>query len=232
MKTKEYNLSGFSRVSARFAMDIEIARADNFSVSITGGDAVVDHMEVSLQGDKLVLAYKLDLVSFFAIPFTRTVAKITLPDLSELDIVGAAHATVKGFNSGNDFSIVLSGASRIEFYDMAVGNVKWDLSGASRINGAFKATGNVDMRISGASRIDLKGSANDLEIDASGASRLELDDFQVHNAKVKLSGATNSAINVSGRLDVSLEGASKLEYGGQPTLGDVRVIGASSLRKK
>jgi hypothetical protein len=232
MKTKEYDLSGFTRVSARFAMDIEITRADNFAVNVTGGDTVIDHIDVSLQGDKLVLAYKLDLVSFFAIPFTRTTARISLPDLREMDILGAAHATVKGFNSANDLTIKLSGASRIELYDMAVGNLKWDLSGASRINGDIKAQGNIDMRISGASRMDLKGSAADLEIDASGASRLELDDFQVRNAKIKLSGATNTAINVNGRLDVTLEGASKLDYGGQPTLGDVRVIGASSLRKK
>jgi len=37
---------------------------------------------------------------------------------------------------------------------------------------------------------------------------------------------------VVGKLNVNLEGASKLEYEGQPTLGEVRVVGASSLKKK
>jgi hypothetical protein len=271
MKTKEYDFRGFTRVLAKSAMNIEVTKGDSYVVSITGEDTVVDRMEVSVEVDRLALDYKRDLVSFFAIPFARATARITLPDLREMDMEGAAHATVKGFKSRNDFAIVLSGATRIELNDIAVGNMKCDVSGASRMSGDIKATGNVDMRISGAgrivlkgyaddleidasgasrisgdikasgnvdmrisgaSRIDLKGYADDLEIDASGASGLELDEFKVHNAKVKLSGASRSAVSVNARLDVALEGASKLDYGGDPTMGDVRVVGASSLIKK
>ncbi len=90
MSTKEYNLSGFTRINVRFAMEVEIVRADSYSVTITGSDPLINNIEVNLEGDKLVLGYNLNLVSFFTAPFTRARARITLPDLRELNITGAA----------------------------------------------------------------------------------------------------------------------------------------------
>jgi hypothetical protein len=232
MATKEFNYSGFTRINVRFAMEVEIIRADSFSVTVTGSDALLDNLYASLEGDRLILGYNLNLVSFFTAPFTRAHARITLPDLRELNISGAAKGVLKGFNSQNDFSLYITGASHLEISDVSVGSMRWDLSGASRINGQMKVSGNVDFRITGASRIDLKGSAQDMDLEATGASHIDLLDFVIRNARVKLSGASRSTVNMNGKLDVDLGGASNLEYAGQVTMGDVRVTGASTLKKR
>lgn len=39
-------------------------------------------------------------------------------------------------------------------------------------------------------------------------------------------------INLDGRLDTEVSGASTLEYIGDPTLGDINSSGASTIRKK
>jgi hypothetical protein len=232
MATKEFNYSGFTRINVRFAMEIEVVRADTFSVSVSGSDALLDNLYISLEGDRLILGYNLNLVSFFAAPFTRAHARITLPDLRELNISGAARGNVRGFNSSNDFTLYISGASHLEFSDMSVGSMNWDLSGASRINGQVKVAGDVDFRITGASRIDLKGAAQDMDLEATGASHIDLYDFTIRNARVKLSGASRSTLNMNGKLDVDLGGASVLEYAGQATMGEARVVGASTLKKR
>ncbi len=115
---------------------------------------------------------------------------------------------------------------------MSVGNMKWDLSGASRINGQIKAAGDIDLNITGASRIELKGSASDMIVHATGASHIDLNGFLIRNANIKLTGASRSMVNLNGKLDVVLEGASSLEYGGQVTLGEVKIAGASTFKKK
>src|SRR5512146_508333 len=102
MATKEFNYSGFTRINVRFAMEVEIVRADSFSVTVTGSDTLLDNLYASLEGDRLILGYNLNLVSFFTAPFTRAHARITLPELRELNISGAARGTVRGFNSPND----------------------------------------------------------------------------------------------------------------------------------
>jgi hypothetical protein len=232
MDNKNFNLSGFKRVYIKFAMEAEIVQADSYSLSISGSDTLIDNIDVYLEGDKLIMGYNLNLISLFAAPFTRARARITLPELRELKIVGAARCTLRGFNSQDEFSLQVAGASRLEIEEMTAGNVKWDLSGASHISGRIAAQGNLEMKVAGASRVKITGSAQNLDLDASGASHFELDSFPVHNAKVRLVGASRGNVNLDGRLDVVLEGASNLEYLGQASIGDVRVTGASSIKKR
>jgi hypothetical protein len=232
MSNREFNLSGFTRINVRFAMEVEIVKSDSYSVSVSGSDMLVDNIDVSLEGDRLIIGYKLNLISFFTAPFTRAHARITLPELRELNITGAVRGTVKGFDSPGDFALSVAGASRLDISDMSSGSMKWDISGASHIDGQVKIAGDVDIRVAGATRVELKGSAQDLNIEATGASHIDLKDLALRNARVRMSGASRSTVNLNGKLDVDLSGASNLEYTGQVAMGDVRVTGASTLKKK
>jgi len=78
----------------------------------------------------------------------------------------------------------------------------------------------------------LKGSGKDLDLDATGASHIEAADFEVHNAKVRFAGASKGSLNLDGRLDAALDGASHLDFRGQATLGETRISGASSLQRR
>jgi len=78
----------------------------------------------------------------------------------------------------------------------------------------------------------LEGSANDVVVEADGASRVKLAGFTVNNADVSLGGASNGTVNLSGKLDADLSGASKLEYMGEPRMGTINTSGASTLSKK
>ena len=232
MATENYDLKDFKRISIKHAMEVDIIRADEYSISVSGNDTQLDNLKVVQEDDGLSFSYDINLGSILAAPFSKMHARITLPELRELRISGAARGTVKGFSSPNDFDLNVAGASRLDLTGMEVGSMKWDLSGASRIDGEIKAAGNVDLHIAGASHLDLKGSAKDILLDAAGASRIDLDNLQVVNAKVKLSGASHGSVNPSGKLDVDLSGASRLDYGTQATIGNVSVNGASTLKHR
>ncbi len=146
MSNREFNLSGFTRINVRFALEVEIVKSDSYSVSVSGSDMLVDNIDVSLEGDRLIIGYKLNLISFFTAPFTRAHARITLPELRELNITGAVRGTVKGFDSPGDFALYVAGASRLDISDMSLGSMKWDISGASHIDGQVKIAGDVDIR--------------------------------------------------------------------------------------
>ena len=108
MATREYDLSGFSRITVNTPMAVRISRADSYRVSITGSDTVIDHTEVNLEGDTLELGYKLGLTGILARPFSRLEAKITTPDLQKLDIKGAAHIKARDFIADHDLTILLT----------------------------------------------------------------------------------------------------------------------------
>jgi hypothetical protein len=105
------------------------------------------------------------------------------------------------------------------------------VSGASRLTGEMD-TGDITLEVSGASRLTLGGSGGDLRIDASGASQVDLAGFVVGDADVEASGASTVTVHVTGRLNADASGASRVEYLGDPRLGNIDTSGASSVRPK
>jgi hypothetical protein len=134
-----------------------------------------------------------------------------MPQLGGLTVSGASRGTVANFNSTEAVNIAVSGASRVTG-DITAGDIGFDVSGASTI--------------------ELEGSADNMVAAVSGASRFSLDDFTVNNANVNISGASTGTINLDGRLDANVSGASTLLYVGDPVMGTINVSGASTLSRK
>ena len=227
LDTKEFIYSDFDRIEASNAFELEVTQSSSYSVSITADDNLFDYIQVSKSGETL----KIKLKSGRSYHSCTAIAKITMPELRGLDLSGATRGTVSGFSSTENIDLEVSGASSLDLVEISAGDVKFDISGASKVTGDITA-GDADFDVSGASTVQLEGSASDIVVDASGASRVKLAAFSINNADVKLSGASSGTVNLDGRLDANLSGASKLEYIGEPTMGTINTSGASTLSKK
>jgi hypothetical protein len=252
LETRQYDFTDFTRVDIGSAFEYEIRRADTYSISITADSNLFDDLRVTKVGQTLDIGLEFPGISLtFFSPSPRLRAVITMPQLQGLDSSGATRGVVTGFSSGENLDVVVSGASTVELADIAAGDATFDVSGAStvklgefspgdatfEVSGASTVTGDIEvadmeMEVSGASTVRLEGSADGLTVDGSGASHLELANLEVENANVILSGASNATVNLNGRLDAELSGASTLEYIGEPTLGIMDITGASTLEKK
>ncbi|MFC2122661.1 head GIN domain-containing protein [Bacteroidota bacterium] len=207
LETKEYAFTDFNRVEVSSAIEFEVSQSSSYSISVTADDNVIEKVKVTKEGDTLKIGIEI-------IPRLGSLtlkAVVTMPHLGALITSGASHGTVSGFNSASEVNIRASGASKVE------GNI---------------IAGDVDFNVSGASIVRLQGSAKDMVANVSGASHFHLGDFTVISADVNLSGASTGTVNVSGRLDANLSGASKLSYIGEPTMGAINTSGASALSKK
>lgn len=211
---EEKDFSDFKIVNVGWAFEVEITQASSYNVNITADDNLFDYIEVSRTDYTLTIGVKSGYNYRPQWPWARLTlrAEITMPDLHELQLSGATRGTVEGFNSSHEFIL--------------------DLSGASSLTGDFTTSGDAQFTVSGASTAELEGASNNLTISASGASHLELSDFSVYNADVTLSGASRATVNLDGRLDADLSGASQLFYIGNPTMGDVNTSGGSTVGKK
>ena len=247
MATREYSFSDFSSVDVGGAFEVDVQRSDSYSVVVEADWLQLQVVKVSKQGETLRIGRQWHPLAWIPTG-TRPKATVTMPVLKGLSLHGATRGTVGGFSSSESFRMELSGASAVTG-DLIVGDATLKLSGASRaelsgsaadlrmdLSGASRAEGKLavaDAKLgaSGASRVELSGSAKDLVVDISGASHTELGDFTVQDANAKLSGASHATVNVAGRLDAHLAGASVLNCTGEPTMGDIRTSGASKLKK-
>ena len=207
LKTEEKDFSEFTRVEASHGFEVEIIRSLAYSLSITTDNNLLKYVEVSKDGETL----KIGLKPRVTVGPVTLKAKINMPDLYGINLSGGSRTSITGFSSSHDFSV--------------------GLSGGSRVTGDAKA-GNVDFNLSGGSQVVLEGTADDLVIDGSGGSQLDLEAFSVDNAEVHLSGGSRATVNVDGTLDVDLSGGSRVIYVGGPTLGDIDLSGGSVVAKK
>lgn len=106
----------------------------------------------------------------------------------------------------------LSGASSFKG-DLSGTEVDIDLSGASFFKGNIVAH-DVDFDLSGASSAILNGFCqSNMELEISGASKLEAAHFNAPSIHGNMSGASNADVTCCTSLNVDLSGASTLTYG-------------------
>jgi len=201
--TRDFDFIDFTAISAGAAFKVEVTKASDYSITITADRGKMDKIEVTKVGDRLIIGLKPNSGSWHTLK-----AEITLPDITSLTLSGAAKGTIQGFSFTHEFSLSLSGASKLSG-DLDAGDITFTLSGASTV--------------------DLQGSAGDMSVTAGGDSSVKLSGFEVDNADVMLSGASDGTVKVDGRLDANLSGASKLTVDGNPTMGDIKISGDSTI---
>jgi hypothetical protein len=207
-KTQSFTNTDFNALDISSAFNVNITQSTSYSITITANQRIMDQIEVKQNGNLLIIDVKPEAIlgSFNA------KAQITMPKLDNITLSGATRGTALGFNSNEPFNAKVSGASSLQLTDFHSADITVDLSGASTLNA--------------------KGSANNLSALVSGASNLNLLDLAINNANVNVSGASHATINLDGRLDANVSGASSLQYSGQPTLGTINTSGASTVTKK
>jgi hypothetical protein len=204
---KPFDLAGFSKLSAGSAFQVNVTQGASYSVVVTIDDNLVEYLDVTKSGDTLRLSLKPDV----GMRNATLQAQVTMPELTGLDLSGAAHTTLAGFSSEKPVTVGLSGASHLQ------GDLR---------------SGDAQFHLSGASKVELRGSASNLKVSASGASRTQLDQFNVKEAVVDASGASHITLNVADKLEAEASGASHVRYLGQPQVLKSHTSGASSIGKQ
>ena len=207
--TQEEAITGFDKVDASQSFEVDINQGEVYSVVIRVDDNVLPHLQVVKQGDTLNIGLKPG--QFYSIRDATMQAEVTMPELTGLDLSGASHATISGFESAKDLIVDLSGSSSLRG-DIEAGNASFDLSGSSDVT--------------------LTGSGGDVTIDASGSSDVNLAEFPIADADINVSGSSEVTVNPSGRLDVDASGASDVTYLGSPTMGVIDTSGSSTVNPR
>ena len=105
----------------------------------------------------------------------------------------------------------------------------FNISGASRVKVANMKSGDVKVNLSGASQLVADGTAQSVEADLSGASKLDGKDLQAAKVDVNASGASKADVYASAALKAEASGASTVHYYGSPPNISPKANGASKI---
>ncbi len=127
-------------------------------------------------------------------------------------------------------SLMASGASSIVSDGLIVGGkLTLAATGASSLDLSIDFE-NVSAKVSGASRAHLNGKANELDVEASGASSVHGFQLESENAKVNISGASSARLHATNHVSGQVVGSSSLRLLERPTTQNVSISGSSSVR--
>jgi hypothetical protein len=134
LRTALYDHTNFIRLSVHRAFEVDITKADFYSVSITADDNLFDHIVVEKTGESLHIGMKP------ASTFVRATLKaaVTMPDLKALNLTGASKGKISGFSFPHPVNFGLSGGSDLMLEAMETGDTEFKMSGASRVSGIIK----------------------------------------------------------------------------------------------
>src|SRR5438132_12792907 len=105
-------------------------------------------------------------------------------------------------------------------------------SGASRLNARQLSGPKFYLETTGASNVTLDGAVDELVANMTGASDLRAESLQTKTAELSVTGAGDARVTVSDTLKVSITGAGKVEYIGNPPHIEREITGAGSIRKR
>lgn len=162
LKSEKRNVSGFSKIDAGGAVELEIAAGKDFDVSVETDDNLLEHVKTEVSGDTLKIYSKGKISPAKGVKF-----KISMPEIKDLDVSGASTADVSNVKT-DSLRVVASGASNVKIG----GDVKSfdsEASGASDIDAEGLRAENAVVEASGASSLTV-AATNELKADASGAS--------------------------------------------------------------
>ncbi len=105
-------------------------------------------------------------------------------------------------------------------------------SGATRFTAHQLSGTNFFLDSRGASKIMLDGKVIELTAGMTGASRLDAEALQTEKTGLSLTGASRAEVAVSDVLEVSITGAGKVIYSGNPRTIEKKISGAGSIRRR
>ena len=252
--TKKIEVSGFTGVVAGGIYDVTLIRADVCSAEVTCEADMADDLRIVVKQGRLVL--EIDQSGWSSaerkkFSDLRPKAVVRLPVLSYLEIGGACRMETSGrFDAGERFDGRISGAASVRI-DGKFDESLYVVSGAARaivsetgVSVRAETIGAASLRLNisdasysyvgatGAPSVTVTGRTGSLTIESSGAGRVNTAALNARRARVGCTGACSVDLNVSGELDVSVTGASRVTYSGDARIVSQSVSRASSLRKR
>lgn len=104
--------------------------------------------------------------------------------------------------------------------------------GAGKIGIADANSDNLKLESMGAASIDAAGKAKSVVISSTGAGKIDASKLQAEKAGVEVKGAAKVEVYASEQLDVTVSGAGRVTYSGNPKIVHKNVSGIGSVSEK
>lgn len=198
------DLAPFTRVQFDIPADFRLRIAARGRVRLSAAPEVIERISVAVEGNTLVVRARK--------PFqTREPVEVQVeaPRYEQIVLNGAASVHATGLQDA-PLAVRLAGSGDFRAERLNLPSLRLDLAGSGDV--------------------ELSGSAQQQTVRIEGSGNYRAAALRSETASVTIQGAADAEVTVSRQLEVRIEGAGTVRYGGEPKLTQ-HIAGAGSVEK-
>lgn len=173
-----FDVEDFRGITLMGAWEVDMEQGEDWEVELTFPKDLEDYLEVETRGDQLILnpgsrgRHTWGWKWWGQKQNMRLSARITMPELQELNIAGASDVDMSGFD-GNHLTITISGAGNIEGNDGRYDDLTLTMSGAGNVDFRDMEFKDAQVILTGAGNVELGMDGGVLSGNLSGFGNIE-----------------------------------------------------------
>lgn len=207
-ETETRNLGHFSEVHSGGSWEVILEEGNTEEVRIEARGVELSKVKTEIDGGTLKLGLERGNYRNVNLKFY-----VTYTTLEGLKCSGSGEIIVKSDVISEEFNLGLSGSG-----DIIMRNLRAD---------------ELDASISGSAKIKIDGGAiGEASISQSGSGDFDAEDLTIEELDVRKSGSGDTYVGDLGEISVRSSGSGDIVYSGSPRMGDIKVSGSSSIRKR
>lgn len=207
-QTETRTPGSFTKVHSGGSWDVVLVEGNKEEIRIEAKGVSLDKVKTEIEGDVLKLGLVQGNYNNVNLKFY-----VTYRNLEGLKCSGSGKMTVKSDVVADDFYIGLSGSGDIIMQSLRADDLEASISGSAKVS-------------------ITSGSVGDAEISQSGSGDFEAENLAIEELEVSKSGSGGTYVGDLGMVSLRASGSGDLVYSGSPRMGEIKVSGSSSIRKR
>lgn len=207
-QTETRTPGSFSKVHSGGSWEVILEEGNTEQIRIEAKGVELSKVKTEIDGDVLTLGLVKGSYSNVNLKFY-----VTYRSLEGIKCSGSGEMEVKSDVTAEEFYIGLSGSGDIIMESLRADELDVDISGSAKVTIESGAVGEAD-------------------ISQSGSGDFVAETLAIEELNVSKSGSGNTLVGDLGEVSVRSSGSGDLVYSGSPRMGDIRVSGSSSIRKR
>jgi hypothetical protein len=205
--TESRTVADFNRVQLDGAGTLTIIKGESEALQITADDNVLPKLTSDVIQGELILGFQANWWQSAIIPTQGIHYALTVKDLSEITINGAAD---------------------LDMYDFETDSLTIEVNGAGKITVTNLTARDFEFEINGTANSQLSGEVENLAIQVNGMGNVSAGSLLASSADIEINGLGNGTVWVTDSLSVSISGGGSLNYYGYPTISQ-NISGAGEI---
>lgn len=211
--SKDFDLTGFTRVVVDGAMKVHISQGD-FSVRVSGDEALADKLELRVEGKVLTIGGPR---GNYACNTTNNLGvEVQMPALEQAVLNGSGDVTMADFNTTGEMELALNGSGNMRFAAFKGATaLNVEVSGSGDITGMeAEVSGKTRIEVAGSGDVRVSGKTDVLLVVVEGSGDVTLGELQAREGDVRVHGSGDVRVNCSGTLHTNVVGSGEVTNSG------------------